>query len=459
MRAAAVSPTGYGLVRRFARLVLGLFYRRLEIVGLERLPAAGPLIVAANHQNGLVDGLALVALLPRPLSPLAKAPLFAHPLIGSALRLLGALPVHRRQEGGIDPARNQPLFAEAAARLGAGGAILIFPEGLSQPEPALQPLRTGVARMLLEAEAAAAGRLGVRLVPVGLVFHEPATFRAGWGIAVVGEPVPTADLVARHRAEPEAAVRELTARLATALRGLMVEAGDRETLRLVDAAVAIWADGREPAPPAVSVGWRQRVARAYAYLREREPERAAAVRAQVARYAEAMELLGPVPAAAAPRAVLRYAAREGLALILGLPLALWGLASHGLPVQLTRLVLRLARPEADVAASWKIIAGSVLFPACWALEGWVVHRLAGPVGVGAFLAGLAPGAFFALGWSERLQRLRREGRALAVLLADRDLGALLAHRRRALREEMEALLARVPAGVLEAAPAAEGRAG
>jgi len=33
--------------------------------------------------------------------------------------------------------------------------------------------------MLPEAEAAAGGNCGVALVPVGLVFHEPGTFRAG----------------------------------------------------------------------------------------------------------------------------------------------------------------------------------------------------------------------------------------------------------------------------------------
>ena len=113
------------------------------------------LIVAADHQNALVDPL-LLGLLQRRLVPVAKAPRFRHPLIGPFLRLVGALPVHRRQEGGTDPARNQAIFSAATAHLGAGQAVLIFPEGVSQPGPALMPLRTGAARMLLEAEAAAA---------------------------------------------------------------------------------------------------------------------------------------------------------------------------------------------------------------------------------------------------------------------------------------------------------------
>src|SRR3989442_1043164 len=137
---------GYGLVRALVRWVLALFYRRIDVVGLEHIPESGPLIVAANHQNALVDPMLLLALIPRRMVALAKAPLFRHPVIGPFLRLLGALPVHRRQDGGGDPARNRAMFSAATAHLWAGQAVLIFPEGVSHPDPALMPLRTGSAR-------------------------------------------------------------------------------------------------------------------------------------------------------------------------------------------------------------------------------------------------------------------------------------------------------------------------
>lgn len=88
---------GYRLVRHLARFLLGLFYRRVEIVGSEHIPTSGPVIFAVNHHNSIVDAMLLLAALPRRLVTLAKAPLFRHPLIGPFLRLLGALPVHRRQ--------------------------------------------------------------------------------------------------------------------------------------------------------------------------------------------------------------------------------------------------------------------------------------------------------------------------------------------------------------------------
>jgi len=140
-------------VRGLARTLLSLFYRRVEVVGAARLPPRGPLIVAANRQNALVDPMLLLAAVPRALVPLAKAPLFRNPIIGPFLKLAGAIPVTRRQDARGAAMDNESMFRATGRTLGEGGAILIFPEGVSQPEPALMPLRTGAARILLGARA------------------------------------------------------------------------------------------------------------------------------------------------------------------------------------------------------------------------------------------------------------------------------------------------------------------
>src|SRR5687768_14909304 len=126
----------YAALRGLVRVLLAVFYRRVEVAGLDRVPATGALIVAANHQNAMVDPMLIIAALPRRLRPVAKAPLFRHPLIAPFLHLIGAIPVHRRQDAGADVARNAETFEAAARTFARGEAIMIFPEGLSQPEPA-----------------------------------------------------------------------------------------------------------------------------------------------------------------------------------------------------------------------------------------------------------------------------------------------------------------------------------
>src|SRR5262245_20685328 len=210
------------LIRALARALTRLFYHRVDVVGVDRVPRSGPLVIVANHRNALVDPLILLAALPRRLRPLAKAPLFRHPLLAPFLWLAGAVPVQRRQDAGSNPVENAAMFRAVAGALGAGEAILIFPEGVSQPEPVLMPLRTGVARMVLGTEGDAAPP-GTTLLPVGLTFHDPETFRTGWALVLVGEPVAVEDCRVLAAREPERAVRELTARVAEALRRLIVE--------------------------------------------------------------------------------------------------------------------------------------------------------------------------------------------------------------------------------------------
>ena len=441
-------PGAYRVFRGLARFLVGLFYRRVEVIGLERVPASGPLLVAANHQQGLMDGLLLAATFPRRLRPIAKAPLFRYPLIGQFARLAGAIPVHRRRDEGAGSVDNEAMFGTARHALEAGEALLIFPEGVSQPEPAIMPLRTGAARLLL-----AEGRLArATLVPIGLMFHEPGTFRVGTAFVLIGEPVPIADL--ETMANPEEAVRRLTARLGAALQRLIVEARDRHTLDLVHAAESIW---REEVPEAASdplarTTWRQRAARAHGYLRETEPLRMAALRGRLERYVKDLDLAGLTDRDLSQgyplRAVLRYTLRQSAALVLGLPLALWGVINHVLPYAVTAIVVRALRPEADVEATYKVVVGFVLYPVGWALEGWGVWRVAGGWALLVFLLSLLPTGFFALSWTARVERVRRDARGLIAVLLDRDLRGHLLARRREIMAEFQDLVQRVPEPVL-----------
>lgn len=447
-------PAGYRIFRSLARFLAGLFYHRVEVAGLERVPLSGPLVVAANHHQGLMDGILLAAALPRRLRPIAKAPLLRYPIIGQLARLAGAIPVRRRQDSGGSAEDNQAMFGAAQRALGQGEAILIFPEGVSQPEPALMPLRTGAARLVFGADRDL--RRPTTLLPVGLMFHKPGTFRVGTALVLIGEPVPTGDLEALGSGGTgDNAVRLLTERLGEALQRLIVEARDRHTLELVHAAEAIWREempdsAREPKDRAA---WRQRAARADQYLAVAEPARVAALRRRLERYTKDLDFAGltdrDLSEGYRPVAVLRYAFREGLALALGLPLALWGVLNHVVPFQATRLAVSAIKPEADVLATYKVVAGLVLFPLCWALEGWTAWRLGGGSLLAVFLMALLPTGFFALSWTERLHRVRREALGLLTVLVDRDLRAHLLARRRGIMTEFQDLLRLVPDPVLE----------
>jgi 1-acyl-sn-glycerol-3-phosphate acyltransferase len=420
------------------------------------MPTAGPVIVTPNHHNSLVDAMLIVAAFPRPVRVLVKAGLFHHPLIGPFLRLMGGVPVQRRLEAGDDPNKNVEMFQAVDAALHAGGAILIFPEGRTQPQPVLLPLRTGAARIFFEAEGAPGGRGGVALLPIGLVFHDPGTFRSASVLVNVGEPVATADLLELARDQPERAVRTLTARLTEAIRAQIVEAEDQHTLHLLEGLETAWWEeaarrGERPAGPgdvAQSLAWRQQVARGAARLAEREPHRVAELRRRLERYRAHLDEVGVTseqlgrPYTA--RGVTRYVVENACWLALGWPLALGGTVCHFLPYWLTGRVVHWLGATAEEEATDKMAAGSVIYPALWAVEGWLVWRSAGRAATIAFALLLIPSGFLALAWQERLDQVARQARAFVRFLAERDLHEALMRERQALVDEVRALAAQVP---------------
>jgi hypothetical protein len=175
-------------------------------------------------------------------------------------------------------------------------------------------------------------------------------------------------------------------------------------------------------------------------------------RREVEEYSRELDRLGVTPEtvgrAYGSSIVLRYAAREIVPVVLGLPLALLGTLLHALPYQLIRLGIRLTRPEPDVEATYKVAGGVVVFPLAWAFEAWLAARFGGPWLAVVLLLALVPAGFFALAWQARLHDVAREVTALLHFLARRGLRARLLARRRALADELDRLAARVPATVL-----------
>src|SRR5580692_4355049 len=137
-------------MKGLARLLVHVFFRRIELQNGDRLPATGPVVLVANHLNGLVDGLLLMASLGRYPRFLGKSTLFRILPLWPFLKFAGVIPVHRAVDG-VAGDHNTSAFATCADILAGHGVVAVFPEGISHDESSLQPLRTGAARIGLEA--------------------------------------------------------------------------------------------------------------------------------------------------------------------------------------------------------------------------------------------------------------------------------------------------------------------
>ena len=140
------SPAGSAGVWLAARLIASLFYR-VQRTG-PPLPG-GAVLLVANHPNALLDPALVQTTAGRPVRFLVKSTLFRGHVLGLIIRRSGAIPVYRRIDAGVDPARNVEAFAAVEAVLARGEVVCVFPEGISHSTGRLEPLRTGAARMTM----------------------------------------------------------------------------------------------------------------------------------------------------------------------------------------------------------------------------------------------------------------------------------------------------------------------
>lgn len=213
----------YGVLRWITGIALHWFYGRIDVIGKEKIPTCGPLLIAVNHQNALVDSLIAGWVVPRRITMTAKATLIANPLIAFLFRILHVVPLRRvsdeatKSDGSpTDRSRNNTAFREILGVLEQNGAVLIFPEGKSHNESGLEPLKTGLARLALQARYEWA-ITGIRILPVGLSFEDKGTPATAVGVRI-GEPI---ELDTWSGADHKA----LTEEIANRLRAVSEESG------------------------------------------------------------------------------------------------------------------------------------------------------------------------------------------------------------------------------------------
>lgn len=156
------------------------------VKGVENIPRTGPAIVVCNHVS-FVDSVFLPLVLPRQMSFLAKSDYFTGKgvkgfITRTFMTAAGQLPIDRTGGKASEASLNTGLRVISEGRL-----LGIYPEGTRSPDGRMYRGRTGVARMVLEAQVPVipAAVVGTReVMPLGAKF--PTVKRVG---IILGKPL------------------------------------------------------------------------------------------------------------------------------------------------------------------------------------------------------------------------------------------------------------------------------
>lgn len=417
-------------------------YYRVTVAG-SRLPADGPVLIVANHNNSLVDPALVAAMAGRKVRFMAKSPLFTHPLIGWLIKGVGSVPVYRQQDDPTKMSQNLDSFRDVHAVLAKGDVVGIFPEGISHSMSRLAPLKTGAARIALG--AAQQRGADFPIVAMGLVFRDRDTFRSEAHV-IIGESFRWQDLVSE--VTNRSAVRELTERIEQAMRSVSVNLERWEDEPIVRTAEAVWrAEFGADTSPAAEVERLRITTEALQTLRDGGGGDWREVALELKAHGRALHRLGLTPETlredVSAATALRWTLGK-LPLIPLLPISLLGGVFFWIPKRVTvAAAAHTARLEGDdTVVTHRVLVGGVAFPLWIALTSLVVGVVYG------WMAGLLSlllqpiWAFAALAVGERRQAMWTAVRRYFLRRLNARRLAPLREKQRSLAQRLQVLLAR-----------------
>lgn len=222
---------GYSLLRPIVDWHTKASYRKIEVRGEENLPTDGPVILAANHCNTLMDALVVLRAYKGSTVFGARADMFNNKLIAKIMFFLRILPMVRQRDGLRNVLKNVETQDTIVATLENDVRFCMFPEGRHRPEKSLLPLGKGIFRAALAANAKFGDKKPVYIVPVGIEYGDFFRYRST-SLVTYGKPLNVTEFVKSLNVENEAQMMEpLRRELASRMSELFTYIPDGEHLK------------------------------------------------------------------------------------------------------------------------------------------------------------------------------------------------------------------------------------
>jgi len=210
-----------------------VFYRKVIVLGRENINDNDPLIFAPNHQNALMDALAVLFTHKGQPIFLARADIFKRKTIAAILYFLKILPVYRLRDGFSSLKGNDEIFIKTIDVLKNKNGVVILPEGDHAGFRRLRQLKKGICRVAFQSDEATGFSLKIKIIPVGLEFSNYSRFRQVLTVAY-GKPIEVSDYYESYKVNPERALNELRSRLSDEMKGIMIHIESEEDYEAID---------------------------------------------------------------------------------------------------------------------------------------------------------------------------------------------------------------------------------
>ena len=451
-------------MRRVIGLALGIYFRRIERFQVARVPARGPVLFVSNHPNSLTDSFVIGASVPRKVNFIGTVQLFQFKPVKWLLTQCGAIPINRAKDNPKAMRSVADTFEAVYRVLERGEAVGIFPEGITYDDSALKEVKSGAARMALELEHRHVGKLGLRVVPVGLTYSAKEIYRSD-ALVNFGEPMVAAEFIEGYAERRKECIVRMTDEIERRIQSLIVHIPKLEQTRVVEGVKRLYFDrlllGNRitidaAAKQARALMLSQQIAETVDRVYRTQPERAAAFAVKLDFYErwlarlkisnDALELFPQT------KKLAGHAAEWAFVAIVGAPIALYGWLHRLIPYALIKWSAHKFTMEGKrkaQASTTAIAAGVVGFGVCYAVYIAVFQWLFGWPASLWYALSLPMTGLLAHYYLREVRRLWAAVHTTMVLLR----APFAATRLLAMREELIAEIEAVRAGEVQSAAA------
>ncbi|MDY5969397.1 MAG: 1-acyl-sn-glycerol-3-phosphate acyltransferase [Bacteroidales bacterium] len=216
----------YTLLKPLVKFAFRCHYNSVTIRGRKKLPAEGGYILAPNHQQALMEPLAILCVTRRPTVFLARADIFEKPAMRAFFTFLKILPIYRIRDGRESLAKDAGIFEQSRNAVLDGYPLCLMAEGRHNDKHQLLPLVKGMFRIAGETQR----RMGDKplyIVPVGVDFDE---YEQPYSNLVVniGEPIAVKQYMAKYEENEAVALNQMRSAVAAAMSKQMHDIKSKE---------------------------------------------------------------------------------------------------------------------------------------------------------------------------------------------------------------------------------------
>lgn len=211
----------YQITRYYVRFIQWLFYKKILIKGLEKIPTEKPVIFALNHQNAIMDALAVACAIPFQPVFMARADSFQNKIIARLLNWIKIMPIYRQRDGFKNLQKNELVFNNVFEIIKAKGTIALMPEGTHLGKYQLQPLLKGIFRMVFMFKEKYIEYEPPVIVPVGIHYSNYFSFQSKLFVQF-GNPIYTKEYFDQYQTNNARGITILKQKLTDELKGLII---------------------------------------------------------------------------------------------------------------------------------------------------------------------------------------------------------------------------------------------